>query len=188
MPAKGLRLRCHLLTLIAVGIFVPAGVNAQSSVTLTATVSETVSLSVLPNSIDAEVMSIGGNTVRVTLSGPVSPVVRVPLLVRSNCSFSISGMVESTTAELAEFSIADVHATGTLVAPNAITGLNAPSNPLDLSRPFLVATGPRVSLGGTLNSPNNALQITVLIRLKPEPARDWQLHLTFVATPGSPIP
>ena len=74
MPAKGLRLRCHLLTLIAVGIFVPAGVNAQSSVTLTATVSETVSLSVLPNSIDAEVMSIGGNTVRVTLSGPVSPV------------------------------------------------------------------------------------------------------------------
>lgn len=181
MPAKGLRLRCHLLTLIAAGIFVPAGVKAQSSVTLNATVSETVSLSVLPNSTGAEVISIGGNTVRVTLSGPVSPVVRVPLLVRSNSGFSISAVVESTTAEVAELSVVDVHATGTLVAPSAITGLNAPSNPLDLSRPFLVATGPRVSLGGTLNSPHNALQITLLIRFKPA-TQDWTAQLNLIAT------
>ena len=187
MPAKGLRLRCHLLTLIAAGIFVPAGVKAQSSVTLNATVSETVSLSVLPNSTGAEVISIGGNTVRVTLSGPVSPVVRVPLLVRSNSGFSISALFESTTAEVVELSVVDVHATGTLVAPSAITGLNAPSNPLDLSRPFLVATGPRVSLGGTLNSPNNALQVTVVIRWKPGQQRE-PIHLTLAATPESRVP
>jgi hypothetical protein len=187
MPARGLRPGRRLLTLIAVGVFVSAGVKAQSSVTLKATVSEAVSLSVLANSIDADVVSIG-NTVRVTLSSTGSPVIRVPLLVRSNSGFKISAMVESTTAELAELSVVDVHATGTLVASDAITGLNVPPKPLDLSRPFLVATGPRVSLGGTLNSPNNALEIAVLIHLKPAQSRDWQLQLTFVATPGSPIP
>ncbi|HSE15968.1 MAG TPA: hypothetical protein VLB46_02885 [Pyrinomonadaceae bacterium] len=179
MPARWLKRGRRILTLIAVGVLVPAAVKAQSAVTLKATVTETVSLSVLPNSIDAEVVSIG-NTVRVTLSSAGSPVVRVPLLVRSNTSFNISAVVESTTAELAEVSIADVRATGTLVAPNAITALNAPSNPLDLSRPFLVATGPRVSLGGTLNSPNNALQITVLIRFKPV-AEDWTAQLNLIA-------
>ena len=187
MPARWLRLRCHLLTLVAVGVLVPAGVKAQNSVTMRGTVSETVALSVSPDSrADMYVVSNGG-TVRITLSGK-SPVVRVPLLVRSNTSFSISAMLESTTAELVELSVADVHPTGKLVTPNIITGLNVQRKPLDLSRPFIVATGPRVSLGGTLNSPNNALEIAVLIHLKPAQSRDWQLQLTFVATPGSPIP
>ena len=179
MPARGLRLRCRLLTLVAV--LVPAGVHAQTSVTLTGTVSETVALSVSPDAAAEMNVVSSGNTVRVTLSSAGSPVVRVPLLVRSNSSFSITAMVDSTTAELVDLSIADVHATGTLVAPNAITELNAPSTPPDLSRPFLVATGPRVSLGGTLNSPNNALQITVLIRFKPV-APDWTAQLTLTAT------
>ncbi len=48
----------------------------------------------------------------------------------------------------------------------------------DTSQPLLVLSGPRVSLGGTLNSPNNALQITVLIRLSP-PAQQWTAQLTF---------
>ena len=178
MPARGLRLRCRLLTLVAV--LVPAGVHAQTSVTLTGTVSETVALSVSPDAAaDMNVVS-SGNTVSVTLSGTGPSVIRVPLLVRSNTSFKISALVESRTAELAEISIADVHATGTLVAPNAVTGLNAPSNPQDLSRPFLVVTGPRVSLGGTLNSPNNALQITVLIRFKPV-TDDWTAQLNLIA-------
>jgi hypothetical protein len=173
-------MRCYLFALVA--LLVPAGVHAQTSVTLTGRVSETVALSVSSDAADMQAVS-SGNTVRVTLSGTggKSPVVRVPLLVRSNSSFSISGMVESTTAELAELSIADVHATGTLVAPNAVTQLNTPSNPLDLSRPFLVVTGPRVSLGGTLNSPNNALQITVLILFKAV-ADDWTAQLILTAT------
>ena len=188
MPARWLRLRCHLLTLVAVGVLVPAGVKAQNSVTMRGTVSEMVALSVSPDArADMDVVGNGSSTVRITLAGK-SPVVRVPLLVRSNTSFSISAMLESTTAELVELSVADVHPTGKLVAPNIITGLNVQRKPLDLSRPFIVATGPRVSLGGTLNSPNNALEIAVLIHLKPAQSRDWQLQLTFVATPGSPIP
>jgi CheY-specific phosphatase CheX len=177
-----MRLRCRLLTLIAVGVLLPAGVKAQSSVTLTGHVSEVVTLSVAPNSTEPgmDVVSNGG-TVRITLSGDLSPAIRVPLLVRSNTGFKISANFESATAVLSQISVDDVRATGGLVAPNAITELNVPSVPLDLTGPFLVSTGPRVSIGGTLDSPNNALQITLLIRLNPSADR-WTAQLNLVAT------
>ena len=205
MPAKRSRLKCrHVFTLVAVLLFVPAGVKAQT-VTMRSTVSEVVALSVLPNSTPTDVetnVSSTGNTVRITLSGgnADAPVIRVPLLVRSNSSFKISAAVESNTAEVTQLSVVDARATGTFVSPNAISDLNVPRqfdvrgldestssvlSLLDLSRPVLLASGPPVSRGGTLASPNNALQITLLIRLKPQPARDWQVHLTFVATAGS---
>jgi hypothetical protein len=183
-----MRLRSSFLTLIAVGIFVPAGVKAQSSVTLTGHVSETVALSVPLNSIDADVVSTG-NTVRITLSSTGSPVIRVPLLVRSNSGFRIFANFESTTPVLSELSVVDVRATGRLVSPQSVNAADLKSyvDP-DTSQPLFILSGPRVSLGGTLQSPNNALQITVLIRLKPELPRASLVHLTFAATPVSPVP
>ena len=178
----------HLLTLIAVGVLVPAGVKAQSVVTLTASVSETVNLSVAPNAIDGGVVSGGGNTVRITVSGGRSSVIRVPLLVRSNIGFKITAMFESQTAVLSELLVTDVRATGRLVSPQIVNGLHTgPQLNPDTSQPLFVASGPRVSYGGTLTSPNNALQITVLIRLKQEPPPEALIHLTFVATPVSQI-
>jgi hypothetical protein len=162
---------------MAVLFIVPAIARTQTGrVALKATVSKTVTLSVAPtfSQSNVDVVSSGGNTVRITVSGD-DPVIRIPLLVRSNSSFKISA--ESQTAELSQLSVVDVRATGTLVSPQAVNGLNVPRE-IDLN---LVASGPRVSLGGTLDSPNNALQITLLIRL---PAHG---SLTFVATVGSPI-
>ena len=180
MPARRLRLRSHLLTLIAFVVLVPAGVKAQKSVTLSATVSETVNLSVAPNSIDG-VVSGSGNTVQITLSSAKSPVIRVPLLVRSNSGFKITAVFESKTAVLSELLVADVRATGRLVSPQIVNGLHTgPQLDPDTSQPLFVVSGPRVSLGGTLQSPNNALEITVLIRLK-EPTLD-AVQLTFVAS------
>jgi hypothetical protein len=158
----------------------PAGVEAQTGrVVMNATVSEVVTLSVGPtfSQSNVDIVSSGGDTVRITVSGD-DPVIRVPLLVRSNSSFKISA--ESQTPELVQLSVVAVHATGTLVSPQAVNALNVPRE----SDPNLVASGPRVSLGGTLNSPNNALQITVLIGLKPHGS---PVQLTFVATAGSPI-
>jgi len=208
MPAKRLRLGSHVFTLVVVLVLVSAGVKAQTGgVTIKATVSEVVALSVLPNSTHRDVETIvmsTGNTVRITLSGADAdaPVIRVPLLVRSNSSFKITAAVESNTAEVTQLSVVDARATGTLVSPNAVGELNVPrefdvrglnestssvQNLLAPSRPVLVASGPRVSRGGTLTSPNNALQLTLLIRLKPQPARGWLVHLTFVGTAGSLI-
>ena len=173
-------MRCRLLTLIAVGVLVPAGVKAQSSVIMKATVSETVTLSVSSTSTPS-------NIVNLTLSG-AEPVIRVPLLVRSNTSFKISAIFETKTAMLSELSVEDVRATGSLVSPQVVNAVRVnPHLDPELSQPLLVLTGPRISLGGTLNSPNNALQITVLIRLKPERPRESPVHLTFVAKPVSLI-
>lgn len=204
MPAKRPGLMCrHVFTLVVVLLSVAAGMKAQTGgVTMQGRVSEIVALSVLPNStpsdVEMNVMSTG-NTVRITLSGANTEVIRVPLLVRSNSSFKISAAVESNTAEVTQLSVTDVRATGTLVSPQAISELAVPRqfdvrglietsslpNPLDLSRPVLVVSGPRVSRGGTLVSPNNALEITLLIRLKPQPVPGWLIHLTFVGTAGS---
>lgn len=189
-------------------LLVPDNVEAQTGrVALKATVSETVALSVLPNlthsNVHTDVVS-SGNTVRITLSGVNSEaaVIRVPLLVRSNSGFRISAALEAKTAALTQLSVLDVRATGTLVSPQVINGLTVPRqfdlrglnksvsstpNLLDDARPLLVASGPRVSLGGTLDSPNNALQITVLIDLKPPTAHEWSVHLTFVGMPGQPV-
>jgi hypothetical protein len=180
------------------------GVSAQTGgMTAKASVSETVALSVLPNStqsnVETEVTS-SGNTVRITVSGDTTaaPVIRVPLLVRSNSSFKITAAVDSKTAELTQLAVTEVRATGVFVSPQAISELNVPrqfdlrglnesvsSAPklLDDVLPSLVVSGPRVSRGGTLASPNNALQITLLIGLKPQLARGWSIHLTFVGTP-----
>ena len=176
-------MRCRLIFTLMAAVFVlPAGVEAQTGrVALKATVSETVTLSVAPtfSQSNVDVVSSGGNTVRITLSGD-DPVIRVPLLVRSNTSFKISAVFDS---ELGELSVVDVHATGNLVSPQAVNGLNVPPKS-DLN---LVASGPRVSLGGTLDSPNNALQITLLIRLNSQPPLGSPVQLTFVATAGPPI-
>jgi hypothetical protein len=194
-----------ILILIVLVLLMPAGMVAQTGgASMRGTVSETVALSVPPNSIqgniDVNVMS-AGNTVRMTLSGTGdnSPVIRVPLIVRSNSGFRISAAVESTTAELTQLSVIDVRPTGSLVSPATVSEIEVPqqfdlrglgerasagtsSSSWDVSRPFLVLSGPRVSLGGTLNSPNNALQVTVLIRMKPQPAQGWVVHLTFSGT------
>jgi hypothetical protein len=186
MPPKLVRLWSRaLFTLIAVLFVVPVMAQAQTGrVTLQGRVSETVTLSV-PDSPAGNVEVLNsGNTVRLTLSGSDAEV-RLPLLVRSNTRFKISAVFESPTAALSQLSVIDAVATGALTSPNAVNALaiTPQFEPLDPSQPLIVFSGPRVSLGGTLRSSNNALQVTLLIRVQPQPARDWLAHLTFVATP-----
>lgn len=175
-------------TLIAGLFLVPVCVCAQTgSVTLQGNVSETVALSVLPNftheNIGVNVVSSGG-TVRVTLSSTAAefPVIRVPLLVRSNSSFKISTVFESQTAVLTHLSVIDARPTGSLVSPEVVNALVRPEVDVNASQPLLVLSGPRVSLGGTLQSPNNALQVTLLIRMRPQADRGSVVHLTFTGT------
>lgn len=152
----------QIFILIAVVFLAPASSAAQTA-TLTGTVSETVALSVT----------------RITLSGDDAQpsVIRVPLLVRSNSSFKISAVFESQTAELSGLSVVDVHATGNLVSPHAVSTVDR------RREGEVVLRGPRISLGGTLNSPNNALQVTLLIRLKPQTLSGWTGHLTLAGSP-----
>lgn len=186
MPA-----RC--LTLIAVLFLVPLCVQAQT-VTLQANVSETVALSILPNfthnNVDLNVVN-SGNTVRLTLSS-TNAEVRVPLLVRSNTGFKITAgfesQTESQTAVPIQLSVIDVRPTGNLVSPEVVNALVSSEVDLDASQPLLVLSGPRISLGGTLKSPNNALQVTLRIRMKPQAGQGALVHLTFTGTAAPLIP
>jgi hypothetical protein len=174
----------HLSVCCAVAWLLTAvsSVEAQT-VTVTGAVSETVALSLAPSATNNDVRMhavSSGSTLQLTLSGNGvgSPVIRVPLLVRSNSRFKISGSFESTTALLTQLSVTNVKATGNLVSTEAVDNLQIPPE-FDLSSPFVLLSGPRVSLGGTLNSPNNALQITLLVRVKSESVRGWLAHLTL---------
>ncbi len=172
---------CAFLWIFAVTVEAQPG-----SVTVQGRVSEVVALSVAPNStqrdVNVDVVSSGG-TVRMTLSGNGvdSDVIHVPLLVRSNIDFRIRARVESQTAQLMQLSVIDVRTTGRFVSPEAINSLELPKHldPEGLAGPFLVASGPRISTGGTLQSPNNALQITLRIHVKPQSRGPWMVHLTL---------
>ena len=175
----------HFFTLIAVVFLFPVSAGAQSgSVALQGNVSETVALSILPNFTDKNVQVVSsGNSVRLTLSaGADAEVIRVPLLVRSNTGFKISAVLESQTTT--HLSVVDVRPTGSLVSPEVVNAVRPEEVDLNSSQPLLVLAGPRVSLGGTLNSPNNALQVIFLVR----PAQGSLVHLTFSATAGPPVP
>lgn len=193
---------CGLGVLWCLLLLTPASIEAQRrGVTLTGAVEETVALSIAPNSIhsdiDLDVVS-SGSTVRIAASGTgnQSPVIRMGLLVRSNVGFNISGRLESEMALVTQLAVIDVRDIGKLVSPDAIDSLQIPRefdmrgrkdaessekviSILDVSQPFRVLSGPRVSIGGTLESPNNALQVTVLIRIKPQSNGDWRVQLTF---------
>ena len=203
MPSRWPGLKCCVLTLIGVVFLIPSSAETQTnrgSVTLTGTVRDTVALSVAPGLAAMDVVS-SGNTVRLTLPG-TDVDLRVPLMVRSNTSFKISANVETTTTQLAQLSVIEVRATGRMASPQAVNELNVPQqfdlrragdnaaamdlSAINVSQPFLLVSGPRVSLGGTLDSPQNALEITLLIRLKPQPVPGSPVHLTFVATAGPP--
>lgn len=196
---------CGLYLFSCLVLLTPTSVEAQShGVTITGTVNETVALSIAPNSIQSDIdvdVARTGSSVQMTLSGTAikSPVIRLRLLVRSNTGFNLSGRLESKADLVTQLSVIDVRATGGLVVPQAIDNVEIPqqfdvrgrtdkdfseneSSVWDVPQPFRLLGGPRVSLGGTLESPNNALEITVLIRIKDQPTRDWRVQLTFFTT------
>jgi hypothetical protein len=181
------------------------GQTGAASVTEKAHVSETVALSVSPNSPQDNVRIEAQSDVKaltLTLSGSATDVatVRVPILIRSNTGYAISARVQSRAATLANFAVLDARPIGRFVAPDAFANLNVAreldgraangtvetaSWPLNLSSPLAILSGPRISLAGTLNSPDNALEVTLLITVKPDAGADsWLLRLTLSGSAG----
>src|ERR1051326_645497 len=101
----------------AVMVLMSAGTVAQNAgVVLNGAVSETVTLSVPrllpPNRIKADVVNTG-NRVDITFSSADKDgVIRLPLLVRSNCGFKITAVLNSGSAVVAQLLITSVQPTG----------------------------------------------------------------------------
>lgn len=192
-------------------VFLPVMVHAQrtlGSVTLKANVSETVALSVSPSLLhdNLRVDSHGDvKSLTLTLSGSAPDVVsiRVPILIRSNTGYKISAQVQSQAAKLTNFAVLDAHPTGRFVAPDGFANLTVAreldsrdkngnfqvaSSPLNLISPVAILNGPRISLAGTLNSADNALEVMLLIVVRPDAGADrWLLRLTLSGSVGSQL-
>jgi hypothetical protein len=188
---------------IAVMLLMSARTFAQNAgVVLNGVVSKTVTVSVPrilpPNTIKTDVVNTG-NRVDITFSSAdKNGLVRFPLLVRSNCGFKITAVLNSNSAVVTQVVITSVQGTGPLVSKQTVRDLNIVrrfdargpeekvfpgSVGLELSDSLLVLSGPRISLGGTLDSPGNALEIVFLIHLKSD-SGPVTSHLTLLATPG----
>ena len=191
----------NYLIVAGVTFLVPVIAQAQTSigpVMIRASVSPTVALSVSPNLLQ-DVVQVDGHSdlksLALTLSGSASDLVtvRVPILIRSNTGYQISGMVQSKAATLGNFAVVDAHPTGRFVAPAGVANVNVAPEldgrnkngmmpiafmPLNLSSPLAILSGSRVSLAGTLNSPDNALEVILLIVVKPDAgANGWSVRL-----------
>ena len=187
---------------IVVMVLMSARTAAQNAgVVLNGRVSGTVTISVPrllpPNTIKTDVVN-SGNRVDVDFtSADKNGVIRLPLLVRSNCGFKITAVLNSNAAIVTQVVITSVQPTGPLVSRQAVRDVKIARRfdardpeekvlpgpvGLELSQSLLVLSGPRISLGGTLDSPGNALEIVLVIHLKSEsgPATS---QLTLLATP-----
>ena len=181
------------------------GQTSIGSVTMKANVSETVALSVSQNLLQNNVQVDGHSDVKslmLTLSGSANDVVsvRVPILIRSNTGYKVSALVQSQAATLANFAVLDAYPTGGFVAPESSANLHVAreldsrhkngtvqiaSLPLNHASPLAILSGPRVSLAGTLNSADNALEVILFIVVKPDAGTDgWFLHLILSGSAG----
>lgn len=163
-------------------------------------VSKTVTLSLSANAsgpgVELNTFETGG-VLRLGLSGSeFEKTIQVPILIRSNTGYTITASVESRTAVLKQLHVLSVEATGKLVAADAITGVSLrrqfdmrPGDSLaseenllalDSAVPFTIFTGPRISLGGGLASPHNALKVILLVSVQAKMAEgSWTLDLNL---------
>ncbi len=179
----------------------PATVCAQSrsgSMDVRASVSKTVSLSlaqdVSPTGVDLNAFRNDG-ALSLVLSGVgIESNLQVAILIRSNTAYNISASVRSDAAVLTQLKVLSVEATGKSVAADAVTSVSvrrafdrrpgvsrAGARDLstsDASVPFVMLSGPRISLGGGLDSPQNALKVVLLLSVQPEvSAGSWTIDL-----------
>ncbi|HWW74252.1 MAG TPA: hypothetical protein VNZ44_02595 [Pyrinomonadaceae bacterium] len=192
-----------LLTLCLAGV---ARAQAGGSVRMSGGVSEFVTLSIARDAeasdkgVRVNVSQNAGQSLTVTVSGETrGPTeVRIPVQIRSNAAYSLSAGAPVGGSYLSSLSVVDARPTGNLVDALAVEKLSVAAtfdagrgvyNPTraagpNLSSPSELLSGPRVSLGGTLQSPQNALQVTLSLTIEPRGAgQAWTFELLLSAAP-----
>jgi hypothetical protein len=159
------------VTLFCVVAAVPSIAWAQSgSVMLRGGVSRTVALSLPPDAAHARVENAfeSDGVLRLVISGSGSEVrnVEVPILIRSNTSYNIVASTQSQTALVKDLRVLRIEPSGKLVAGDAVSGVSI--RPEVGNASALVLNGPRVSIGGGLNSPDNALKVVLSLSVQPK--------------------
>lgn len=181
----------------------PSPVCAQTrtgSAKLRGSISKTVTLSLSPHDSPAGVefhALENEGALTLTLSGAeFKRNLQVAILIRSNTAYSIKASVQSEEAVLTKLQVLRVEATGKLVGGDAVTGVSVKPvfdtrlggslageedlSAIDASVPFTIFSGPRISLGGGLDSLHNALKVILLLSVQPKVTEgSWTVNLTL---------
>ncbi|HWS53448.1 MAG TPA: hypothetical protein VN228_04955 [Pyrinomonadaceae bacterium] len=201
-----MRLVAYLCLIAVCFLVAPTDARAQrtrATVTLTGQVSGFVAVSAGPGARvlkgDARVSAgrVGARTLVFSLSGlnEGETQLDIPVQVRSNVEFTLTTSYEVGGAAFSDVSVVGVGGAGRLVFPGAASRVvvapafdarhaaTPPAAPA-LSSPVALLHGPPVSMGGTLESPANALEVVLrLVVRAPAGARGADAELLVSVAP-----
>jgi hypothetical protein len=197
-----------MLTLCLAGV---ARAQTGGSVRMSGGVSETVVLSI-PQGAEAPgvLVNVSRNadgSLTVNISGTTRDLteVRIPVQIRSNTGYRLSAAAKAVGSNLSSLLVVGARPTGNLAAADAAEALSVAaafdgrsgansSPPGGFNQPNLstlseLLSGPRVSTGGTLESPQNAVEVVLSMAVEPQAdGRSWTVELLLSAAPGERLP
>ena len=203
------KLRLFLIPLLCLS----GAARAQSrgaSVKMSGEISEMVALSSPGANVSADGVSVTSSHVpdrslSITLSGATRDpaVIRIPVQIRSNTGYWLFLAADSDGSKISSLSVVDARPTGNLVTADAVGALSVgvmydarpgagnliPAvsfNHPNFSPLMELLSGPRVSIGGTLGSPQNALEVTLSVVVEPRADyQSWAVELLLSVEPAA---
>jgi hypothetical protein len=164
-----------------------------------ATVSAAAAAKVIKGDAQVSAQSAGAQTLILSFSGRCGgeALIEFPLQLRSNVDFDLIVSGTASGATLSGLHVVGVRRAGEFVYPGAEarvevspmfegrTGTRAPhSGRPNLSSPAAILTGPPISMRGTLNSPDNMIEVVLRIVLAaPNCEKGWDAELKLSTTP-----
>jgi hypothetical protein len=200
-----------LMLILTLSVFGKAQSVAHGSVALSGRVSGFVAITTAPNAqaelgSDAAIISDSSNGQNISLSlkgtGGKATEIRVPVLIRSNVGYALAASAKLDGAMNSRWLVRNARSTGRFAAPDALAALRIADlfdaranaerfqftnlNPatLNSSAPIELLSGTRISLAGTVASPDNALAITISFIVEPPPdTKEWTANLLLSVEP-----
>ncbi|HLM57028.1 MAG TPA: hypothetical protein VK422_12995 [Pyrinomonadaceae bacterium] len=180
---------------LAILLLMPPAVCAQT-VTLRGQVSAVVHVSADEAGAQGDgawvsVTDVDASTIAVTISGSGGEArVSLPVKLRSNVGYVLLASNVSKDEVDVRLRVAEVKATGRFVHAKALETLR-PGEPASFlalrhnARPATVLSGPPISKAGTLTSPDNAIEVVLIVELPPRAGRgQWSTRLTLSCAPS----
>lgn len=176
-----------------------AGVRVSGQVSAVAAVSAGSAVRVVKGDAQVSARADGAHGLVLSVSGTRGGETHIefPAQLRSNVGFDLIASCKTDGTRLSAFSVVEVSGAGKFVQPGAVgrveipstfdgrVGARAPSGGgLDLSSPVTILHAPPISLGGTLDSPGNMIEVVLRIILAAPPGeQNWHAELRVSAAP-----
>jgi hypothetical protein len=205
---------CCIVFLLFGSIGTTAAQEKDGLVALEASVPGIVQVSAFPitkNSEDAfeiQYTNKKAGAVVIKISGSRSEKVNIPirLQIRSNIAYDLSALLSSPSSSAVKIFVLDAATTGRMTAVDAVQGILI--NPFSSERFYFSRSngkisdpgievgnteivflkGPKISLAGSTNSPDNALEILLNAQITPSKAsQNWMTEITVSAVPAVSI-